>query len=362
MNSLTTIQFNTQSFKIQYCQQYYLLKDYLLKYKTIKDKGGWSVIKTGKLLSQGVSDPSLKKLKQRLFITGELSDYYGNESDTFDITLKNAIKQFQKNHRLDTTGIVDGKTLHELNVPVSTRIHQIEINMERWKKSPIQYPKTHISVNLAANKLDVIVNDSSIMDMKIIVGRYNRKTPTFNGDLTIIEFNPYWIIPPGIIKKDILPKILKNASYIQTNGMQVFIKGKKEDPKAINWNDINSNDYQIIQKPSVKNPLGVVKFSFPNNYFVYMHDTPLKKLFEVPYPAFSSGCIRLSKAVDLAKCLLKVDKNWVPEKIDSLISTAKNIRTQLNKPIKIYITYYTVWVNKEGFLQFAPDIYKKDVN
>ncbi len=351
-------QSNLENFNPQYSQ----LKEYLIKYKEIQKNGGWPIIKAGKKIGLGVSDPCIKKLKQRLLISGELIKIQEIITDSFDIELENAVKQFQNNHELDVTGIADEKTIQELNISVSSRIHQIEINMKRWQEMPPEFEKQYLFVNIAANKLEFVENDLSIISMKIIVGRFYRKTPVFNSDLTYISFNPYWIVPPGIMKKDVLPKIKKDTSFIQKNDMVVFQDNKKINYADINWDkiDSNSSQYKIIQNPGRENPLGVVEFSFPNPYYVYMHDTPFKKLFEEASPAYSSGCIRLSKAVELAKYLLNKDKNWKEDKIDSLINCGKNNKVYLEKPIKVYITYFTAWVNKKGVLQFAPDIYKRD--
>ncbi|HXU28720.1 MAG TPA: L,D-transpeptidase family protein [Bacteroidia bacterium] len=339
-----------------------LLQKYLDKYQEIKNQGGWPVIKAGKIISLGMTDTRMQKIKQRFIISGELIKTTTTITDTFDVALENAVKQFQKNNSLQITGIIDNKTIKELNISVAARIHQLEINLERWKNMPSKFEKKYFFINIAANEFELIENDSLIMSMKIIVGRSDRKTPVFNADVTYIIFNPYWIIPPGIMKKDILQKVKADTSYISKNNMIVYKDNKEIAYTNLNWDEVDSNHvhYKIIQTPGPNNPLGVIEFTFPNPYFVYMHDTPSKKLFDEPSPAFSSGCIRVSKAVELAKYILLEDKNWKGDKIDSLINTGKNYKVYLNNPIKIYITYFTAWVNKDGSLQFAPDIYKKD--
>jgi murein L,D-transpeptidase YcbB/YkuD len=198
--------------------------------------------------------------------------------------------------------------------------------------------------------------------MKVVIGRFYRKTPVFSADLTTLEFNPYWYIPPNIMRNDIFPKIRNDPSFIINNNIWVFEDGFRADPRLIDWQkvDENSNSYKFVQLPGINNPMGRVKFLFPNKYKVYMHDTPDKKLFESASPSFSSGCIRLSKAIELAKYLLKNDKNWGPELIDSLISKKKTVTITLSKPLKVYLQYFTVWVNEDGTLQFVPDIYKRD--
>jgi murein L,D-transpeptidase YcbB/YkuD len=339
------------------------LEKFLNMYNEIKLNGNWDHIDEGINLSLGMVDPSIRNLKQRLYITKELIAIPKNTSDTFDLALENGVKLFQNNHGLKITGIADIKTIRELNISIVRRIHQIELNIERWKKMPPEFESLCILVNIAAGSLDVMIQDSSALNMKVIVGRLYRKTPVFNADMSYIEFNPYWVIPPGIMKKDILPKLKADNSYIETHHMQVFDNDKKINASAINWNNIDPDHcaYKIIQSPGSENPMGVVKFSFPNKYYVYLHDTPSKSLFEFSSLTFSSGCIRLSKAIELAKYLLEQDKKWNVTKTDSLIHTGKNKKIYLDKPIKVYITYFTAWVNKDGDLQFAPDIYKRDI-
>jgi murein L,D-transpeptidase YcbB/YkuD len=343
--------------------QYLLLKQYLSTYQEIRNKGGWRNINEGGSLRLGMVGSRVKDLKSRLIISSELKTSYEFESDTFDVTLEKSIKKFQKNHGLAVTGIADAKTIKEFNVSIDTRIHQIELNLERWKQMPVEFEKLYIFVNIAAGNLDVILQDSSILNMKVIVGRLYRKTPVFSADMTHIEFNPYWIIPPGIMKKDILPKLKKDPAYLEAHHMQVFENQKKVSAIDIQWGNIDPDhcSYKIIQSPGSENPMGVVKFTFPNKHYVYMHDTPVKNLFESSSLTFSSGCIRLSKAVELAKCILKMDNNLEASQTDSLIHIGKNHKIELNKPIKVYISYFTVWVNKDGDLQFTTDIYKRDI-
>lgn len=343
--------------------QYKQLKKHLEIYLEIKNKGGWQNLKEGPALIFGIVNPRVRDLKKRLFITKEFIPISESFSDTFDINLENAIKKYQHNHGLNTTGIVDQITIRELNNSIDKRIHQIKLNMERWKEMPTKLDKLHILINIAAGDLDVIVQDSSVLKMKVIVGRLYRKTPVFNADMTYIEFNPYWIIPPGIMKRDILPKLKNNLSYLELNHMQIYDHQKIIKTKNINWDNFNLKDcpYKIIQSPGSENPMGVVKFTFPNKYYVYLHDTPSRKLFEESSHTYSSGCIRLSKARELAKYLLKQDQEWSSKKVDSLIDTEKNKIIYLMSPVKVYVNYFTVWISKDGSLQFAPDIYKRDI-
>lgn len=245
---------------------------------------------------------------------------------------------------------------------------QIKINMERWKALPRYLGEHYLFVNTADFRLDAVENDSVVMDMKVVVGRYYRRTPVFRAKLTHIVFNPSWNIPPNILKKDILPEILKDSLFTVKNHIEVFQKDsagtrRKIRADTINWKTISLQDfpYELVQEPCAANVLGVAKFIFPNKYNVYMHDTPYKNLFEKTEPAFSSGCIRLSDATGLAIHLLKDEKNWNEKRIKTVIGTGKTFTVFLGKPLEVYVQYFTAWVDTKGKVQFRKDIYNRDI-
>lgn len=351
----------SMAIKNQNNSQYNKLNNYLNTYEIIKKNGGWPKIKTAQTLKIGMYFPEIKSIKKRLSITGEYKDAIEQTTDTFDVKLEKAVITFQRNHNLKATGIVDKKTLRELNIDINYRIHQIMINMKRWENLSGQFEDYYILVNIAAGELKLIKKDSVMLNMKVIIGRYYRQTPVFSSHITMIEFNPFWIIPPGIFKKDILPKLKANPNYLNERNMYV-IQNNIVVKSRINWNTIEPDNYTytIVQKPGAKNPMGVIKFLFPNKYFVYMHDTPDKALFEKERFSFSSGCIRLSEAVELGGYILNCDQHWSRAKIDNFIAKEKNHKVMLLNPVKIYISYFTAWVSRDGSLQFAQDIYKRD--
>lgn len=244
---------------------------------------------------------------------------------------------------------------------------QIRINMERWKAFPGNPGKHYLFVNVADFSLHVIENDSVIMSMKAIVGKTYRKTPVFNAKLTNIIFNPSWNIPTSILKKDMLPMVLKDTSYLRKKHIRIYQykKGaiRKEIPAdSVNWQALSINyfPYELIQDPGKDNALGVVMFMFPNPYDVFMHDTPAKNLFNKPEPAFSSGCIRISDAIGLADYLLKNKNGWNRKKIMQLIQSGKTATIDLAVPVDIYIVYFTAWVDEHDILQIRKDIYDQD--
>ncbi|HEY4800368.1 MAG TPA: L,D-transpeptidase family protein [Bacteroidia bacterium] len=247
------------------------------------------------------------------------------------------------------------------------RTEQIRINMERWKAFPKNPGRQYLFVNVADFSLQVVENDSVVMGMKAIVGRTYRKTPVFNAKLSHIVFNPSWNIPISILKKDILPVVFKDTSYLRKKHIRIYRYGaggirEVVPADSVNWHRLSIHyfPYELIQDPGKDNSLGVVLFMFPNPYDVFMHDTPAKNLFNKSEPAFSSGCIRISDAIGLADYLLKNKRGWDRKKIMEVIQSGKTTTVNLAEPIDIYITYFTAWMDEHATLQFRKDIYDQD--
>lgn len=351
-----------------YHPNYYLLQIYLSNYEYIAACGGWDSIpdlKDTARLKKSLSIPNLlrKRLQRENYLQIKPILY----PDSLDLALKNSLKLFQLNNGLVVSGEINAATIIALNVSVEQKIGLIKLNMERWKHLPNSFSKPSLLVNAADFSLTVIDNDTVALKMKTIIGREYRKTPVFSAKLTHIVFNPTWNIPPNILKKDILPAARKDISYLEKKHIRIFeidsFGKRREMPITANELDKISNkgSAEFVQDPGPQNSLGAVKFVFPNHYYVYMHDTPSKELFEQSEPMYSSGCIRLSKAVDLAIYLLKKEKGWNLLKIDQTILSGKTTTVYLKNPVNVYIEYFTAWVSFEnGMLQFRKDIYRRD--
>lgn len=343
--------------------QWELLNDFLVHYEKIDAEGGWPRIAAGEPLRQGLRDPRIKQLRERLLITRDLTDSATSVPDSFDVALQSALMHFQLRHGLSPSGETDPQTLAALNVPVSVRIAQLKINMQRWLALGTPEP-AHVFVNTAEFQLQVVEHDSVALEMKVIIGKASRQTPVFRADMKYLEFNPSWYVPPGIARRDILPRVQKNAGYLSDSKTHVMEKnsGKEIDPDTVNWNEVDGQNlpYSFVQDPGAGNPLGQVKFVFPNPHFVYMHDTPSRELFAAKQPMFSSGCIRVSAARDLAVHILKDNPSWTPQKIDSAIATGETCRVYLLHTVPVYIEYLTAWVDSNGDLQFRNDVYRRD--
>ena len=320
--------------------QYPLLKENLKKYNLLEKKGGWAVISTQKKkLRIGDSLPVIAQIKERLFKTGELGSIAN--SSVYDQSLEEAVRHFQNNHGLNPDGVIGVKTLQQLNVSVEERIKQIIVNMERCRWLPNEDKEDYLVVNIPAFNLSVMHGDSLVFSCEAIVGKEINKTVIFKGQLKYVVFNPYWNVPDGILKKEILPQLNRDKNYLTKNNMEWY-RG------------------QLRQRPGSDNPLGEIKFVFPNPFDIYLHDTPSKSLFGEEKRAFSHGCIRISAPFELALYLLRNKQDWETEKISAVIEGNTERYVQLDSSVPIYIVYFTAFVDFQGNLNFRNDIYGRD--
>lgn len=321
------------------------LKDQLQKYYDIAKKGGWGVIpQTKKKYKQGTSDSIVLLIKKRLQITGDLAGT--DTTRVYDTTLVNAVKHYQQRFGYTTTGVVTDILLHDMNVPVETRLQQIIINMSRVNLLPEKPVGKLIIVNIPEYKLYVHEGDNIAFDMNVVVGKDGHNTVVFNGNLSEIVFSPYWNIPASIVKKEILPKMEKNKNYLKQE--QIEITGESGGLPTMR------------QLPGDKNSLGKVKFLFPNSFDIYFHDTPSKGLFNKDKRAYSHGCIRLSNPLKMAEYLLQSLPAWDSTKIVEAMNKKEEKHVALKEKVPVIISYYTAWVDANGLLNFRDDIYDHD--
>ncbi len=284
------------------------------------------------------------------------------DSAYFDSTLLKYVKKFQYDYGLKADGIVGPNTIAKLNGSLDNQLKQIEINLERWRWLPRDIGGDYILVNVAGFYLDVFEQDSSKLNKKVMVGTPRTKTPIFSNMMQYIELNPYWTVPYSIATREMLPKIKKDPGYLARNNYKLLSGGKAVNPYAVDWTNVKrgSFPYIIRQNPGSNNALGEIKFMFPNRYSVYLHDTQSKDKFVEPSRAFSHGCVRLEKPMELAEYLFRKDNKYTPEKLDQLLKKRKNKRIDLEKPIPIYLLYWTAWVDRSGKLHLQEDVYKRD--
>ena len=345
---------------------YLRLKSALIKYISIKNSGGWHKIPGSSKMREGDSGKRVAVLRSRLITSGDLKDSENSNSEYFDKTLEDGVKKFQTRNGLEADGVVGSNTLSALNVSVEDRIEQIKLNMERWRWLPQDLGDRYILVNTANFELDVIENGQILESSRVIVGKKKRPTPALLQKITCLELNPYWNIPFKIALKDILPHIKKDPNYLSDKNIRIFenwTEGAKEiPPGSVDWNTITKKNfvYKLRQDPANSNALGRIKFIFPNEFSIYLHDTPAHELFSKTMRAFSSGCIRIEKPMELAAYLIKDNSKWNREKLTAAINNRTTKTIRLSDPISIQILYRTAWVDKNGIVNFRDDIYGRD--
>ena len=326
----------------------------------------WSIIPGGPSLKPGAMDRRVPAMRQRLAGLGDLPAQAGTGDEHFDEGLRQAVLRFQKRHGLETDGVIGARTLAALNVSPEKRLRQIALNLERLRWSFRNPGDRYIVVNIADFSLDVVENGSSVLTMNVIVGKPFQHTPVFSQKLRSLVLNPSWGIPRGIAVEEIVPKVRKDPGYLAKQQIKVMRNGRSVEGtelRAIDWSrlTINNFPYELRQEPGPKNPLGRIKFVFPNQFDVYLHDSPHKGLFRQNVRAFSHGCIRIEKPVELAHYLLGADPAWSREALAEAMKSGKEQKITLPQPVAVYLIYLTAWVDDNNTLQFRDDIYGRDV-
>jgi len=341
---------------------YTRLKAALAAYRAIRGSGGWESVPPGPALKKGLIDPRVSALRRRLGKTFDLQESAADPL-TFNDALQQAVIHFQHRHGLKEDGVVGKETLAALNVPVEDRIDQIRVNLERARWVLRDPGDTFVLVDIAGFRVVFNKNNKIIWSCKAQVGQPYRDTPVFRSKITQIELNPAWVVPPTIFKKDILPAVQKDPSYLNKKGLKILNRqGSEVNPKTVNWSLYPGSPfpYTLRQNPGAGNALGRIRIIFPNPYLVYMHDTPHKELFASEDRTFSSGCIRLEKPFELAELLLDDPSRWSPENIMKAGEPGKTRILTLPTPVTILLLYVTVEVDKDGIIFFNKDPYNRD--
>ena len=256
-------------------------------------------------------------------------------------------------------------TLAALNVPVEARIDQLRVNLERmrWVFRDVKDVDEFLLVNVAGFRAYRVRDQEFVWSARAQVGKPYRKTPVFQAKMTYLEFNPTWTVPPTILRRDVLPRLEKDPGYLKQKNMRVLdLNGRVIDPATIDWSNVSRRrfPYMIRQEPGPQNALGRVKFIFPNKYFVFLHDTPSRALFERSERAFSSGCIRVEKPLELATDLLAPNEGWDRQRIDEVVASGKTTRVNLERGMPVLLMYWTAGVQADGTVMFYNDVYDRD--
>jgi murein L,D-transpeptidase YcbB/YkuD len=373
-------------------------------YQAIVAAGGWPTVPAeGEALEEGARGPRVARLRQRLGAEGDLPTAgTGDEAPgpVFDAALAEAVRRFQERSGLAPDGKVGGDTLEALNVPAEERLRTIDLNLERWRWMPGTFGDHYVVVNIPEYRLRVIRGGATDLEMNVIVGKRFHETPVFSDTMTYVVLNPEWNIPESIADSEVVPKLVADPGYAARHGIEVVTESgervpassvfrrEREEPdeaeagggffaQLLGRADSDSHDeggddeaapgtttlpegFRLRQAPGAANPLGQVKFMFPNEHNVYLHDTPAGSLFSRADRGFSHGCIRLEHPLELADYVLRGDSDWTPERIREAIASGERTEVRLLEELPVHLTYFTAWANDDGRVHFRDDLYGHD--
>ena len=324
--------------------QYYKLREALKKYRQIEKNDDWKPIEIDFLVrsyNPNDSSKTIGQIRHRLFVMGDLEQ--DSKSNKYDADLMVGVLNFKKRNGYKENYLISNWNIERMNVPINTYISTIIVNMERcrWINPELIKANEYIFINIPSYKLIYKKNGVKEFESKIFVGETMNKTVVFSSNMSSIVFSPYWNIPKSIVGNELQQAIVRDPNYLVNHNIE--------------WNNGNPR-----QKPGPKNSLGLVKFVFPNTNDIYLHDTPVKSIFNLEYRAFSHGCINMDKAKELAMLILKDDPDWPVERINEAIKGEKETICILKNQIPVYIGYFTAWVNEDGTIHFYEDVYHRD--
>lgn len=320
---------------------YKRLMQALATYRRIEADGGWPTVGSGPSLKPGETDPRMNALRERLAVTGDMpAGGVTAAGDLYDPELVEGVRTFQARHGLDADGVLGSRTIAALNVSAATRVDQIRATLERCRWLLRDLPERFVMVNAAGFRVLLIEDGQVVWRSRAIVGNPATETPMFRADMRYIVLNPTWTVPQSIVKNEFGPAIRRDPHYL----------AKKH---------IRKIDGEYVQAPGKDNALGRIKLMLPNPYSVYLHDTPARSLFASNSRALSHGCVRVEKPVELAALAL-ADPDWDVAALEAAIATGRTQTISLKKPLAVLVMYWSVTVNREGTVEFLPDLYHRD--
>jgi len=343
------------------------LKTAYTRYVDIQMQGGWESIPRGNKIRVGTLDKKrVPLLAKRLAMSGDFDDFeYSGAKMTKE--LSEALKHFQRRMGVWDSGKLDERSRKLLNVSVEERLETISLNISRLRNETKDFGNEYILVNIPDFRMNFVRDNQNVLGMRVVVGRRKNPTPVFSSSLSYFELNPYWTVPSSIVKKEMLHRIQEDPDYLASRHFKMYRswkKGRKSvDAFDVDWwkyDDESDIPFNFVKEPGAGNPLGFVKFMFPNDHAVYMHDTNEKKFFKSPVRAYSHGCIRLQHPQELLEFLTENYTDSSLEKIESMKASKKNQSMRLNASIPVNIRYFTSWVNEDGGVSFRKDIYGYD--
>lgn len=323
----------------------------------------WTYEEVEGAIDVGQLHAAIPAIRKRLIFWDFLKPYEMEDPTLFDSTMLVGLKKYQESNGMNPDGVIGSLVAESLNKSPQDLIDIASINMERLRWMPeLDWDQEMVLVNIANYQLDYMKKSDTTFSAKVIVGKEYNESPTFTAPMSYIAFSPYWNIPSSITQDEIIPAVQKDKSYLSKKNMEVVTgNGEPVNAKNVDWNLKSGENfpYLIRQKPGGDNSLGLVKFMFPNEYNIYIHDTPARSLFDRESRALSHGCIRIQNPDQFAKILLN-DKSWTDEKIQKAMHQETEEVVKLDREIPVVIVYMTFWADRDGKANFRSDVYNRD--
>jgi murein L,D-transpeptidase YcbB/YkuD len=334
----------------------------LATYDTIVRRGGWAGIPGKGSLNAGDGGKRVEALQRRLLASGDLQSGL-SRSGSYDAALSRAVASYQRRMGVTPTGTVNNLTLSMLNVPATQRLRQLRINRDRVagllqsKLAP-----RYVVVNIPSYELQAVESDQVALASRVVVGKPSTPTPEIRASVRAVNLLPYWHVPQSIAQRALIPKIKDDIHYLDRERIRVFSSwgGEEIDPRSVNWWSPQGQRYVFRQDPGTFNALGVLRLDMPNREIVYMHDTPLKQLFNYALRPYSAGCVRVQKILELAGWLTEPGTGIGQGDLVRMIDAGQRETIKLPEPVPVIFTYVTAWATRDGLVHFRADIYDKD--
>lgn len=332
----------------------------MLSYTALEVQGGWPTLPANAKLAPGAKGPDVVLLRRRLVITEDLAAASA-QGEVYDDVLAAAVRQFQFRHGLAETGSVGPRTLVALNVPVQKRLRQLAASLDRLAAMDVKFAQRYVVVNLPAAFAETIEGDKVVHRYVVVVGKPDRPSPTLTAQISAVNLNPTWTVPLSIMKKDVIPRMRKDPSYLERMHMRVLDgQGREIDPRSVDWNSVSAPNFTVRQDSGPGNALGALRIDMPNAYSVYMHDTNHKEFFSADYRFQSSGCTRVEDPRALATWLLAETPGWGRHEIDAGIARGERTDIRLTRKLPVAWVYLTGWATRDGLIHFRDDVYGHD--
>ncbi|WP_146140250.1 L,D-transpeptidase family protein [Alsobacter soli] len=322
-------------------------------------RGGWAPVpEGGPLIKFGVKDPIVAQIRTRLVATSDLAD--DNGSDRYDREMLNAVRRFQARHGLPESGVIGPATVKAMNVPAEERQRQLLLSAQRLQSANFAFGPRYIAVNIPSAAVEAVENGVVARRYVAVAGDPEHHSPTVEAKVGAVNFHPTWTVPVSIIRREIIPKMRKDATYLAKQNIRILnAAGQEVDPAQVDWSNESAVNYTLRQDSGASNSLGIVRIAMPNQHAVYMHDTPSKRFFGQDFRFLSHGCVRVSGVLDLVTWLL-APQGWTREQVDAMVASGERKDVKLPQSVPVAWVYMTGFVAADGAVNFREDVYGLD--